>query len=65
MTLTYPLEIGVTSVTKTGDNAFAYTTQLQLFGRVGMVYNRGYYGRYPVTVVGEVAWTTSMSRGTA
>jgi hypothetical protein len=46
-------------------STFAYTTLLQLSGRVGRAYNRGYYGRYPVTVVGEVAWTTKHSRGTS
>jgi hypothetical protein len=46
-------------------STFVYMTQLQLFGRVGRAYNRGYYVRYPVTAFGEVAWTTNTSRGTS
>jgi hypothetical protein len=46
-------------------STFAYTTLLQLFSGAGRVYTCGYYVRYPVTVVGEVAWTTKNSRGTS
>jgi hypothetical protein len=67
-TLTYPLESarGCKTSLQRRYSTSAYTTLLQLFGRVGRGYNSAITSRYGICDLGKGdAWTTKNSRGTS